>query len=271
MFTFFHGCGIPPVTLTCPSGGGAQAQTIVGPTGWQGCINTVPPACYGPTGTQGCTMPPNCLGPTGTQGCGHGGAQAQTIFPTVTTTVVPTLYMCITKTAGAHAQNVGPTGTQGCTIPPHCVGPTGNQGCTIVGPTGYQGCGQVGAQAQAATGHCITGDNGCTMTCNNTAHNCPADAQTIGPTGTQGCTVVGPTGYQGCGGTMATVCTQVGCGPTHLIGCTGYQGCHPQSTLATVCTQVGCNQGGGAQAQIPTIPVADCIPTRSCTGAWPIC
>ena len=156
------------------------------------------------------------------------------------------------------------------------MGPTGTQGCTVVGPTGTQGCTQGGAQAQTIG---YTGWYGC--------HN-------LGPTGTQGCTVVGPTGTQGCtmppncvgqtgwqgchGGqtgannTMATVCTQIGCGPTHLLGCTGYEGCHqPQSTAATVCTQVGCNDGGGAQAQIPTIPVADCIPTRSCTGAWPVC
>lgn len=186
MFTFFYGCGIPPVTLTCPQhgGGGAQAQTFVGPTGWHGC--TVPPQCMvGPTGTQGCTMPPNCVGPTGWHGCGtQGGAQAQA--------------------------NVGVTGWQGCvrTVPPACYGPTGTQGCT-------------------------------------TPPNC-----------------LGPTAYQGCGGTLATVCTQVGCGPTHLIGCTGYQGCHRDQQVAG---------GGGAEAQVPTIPVADCIPTRYCTGAWPVC
>lgn len=226
MFTFFNGCGIPPVTLTC--GQGAQAQTILGPTGTQGCT------VIGPTGYQGCgighgaqaqnvqgtaatictqygcnpiqTWFHGCGIPPVTLTCNQGGAQAQTIFPTAlgcltaTTTVQPQI------------QNVGPTGYQGCTIPPNCFG-----------PTGYQGCGQ---QIQGG------GNN-----------------------------------------TLATVCTQIGCGPTHLIGCTGYQGCHQgggSSTLATVCTQVACNQGG-AQAQIPSIPVADCIPTRSCTGAWPVC
>ena len=66
MFTFFHGCGIPPVTLTCPQGGHAQAQTL-GPTGTYGC--TMPPnSLIGHTGTQGCTQPGHCVGPTGTQG-----------------------------------------------------------------------------------------------------------------------------------------------------------------------------------------------------------
>lgn len=187
MFTFFYGCGIPPVTLTCPQqgGGGAQAQTILGPTGTQGC--TIPPNCVGPTGWHGCTTPVQCA-------------------------------------------VLGPTGTQGCTVPPNCVGPTGWHGC------GDQG----GAQAQANVG--VTGWQGC--------------VRTVPPA------CLGPTAYPGCGGgrTFATVCTQVGCGPTHLIGCTGYQGCHSDQQT-----------GGGAEAQIPTIPVADCIPTRHCTGAWPVC
>lgn len=305
--TAWQGCGVtgsfatvcPPTHVPgCNQGGGAQAQTI-GVTGWQGCHVTTPPACLGPTAYPGCTF----VGPTGTQGCTQGGgAQAQTLI-TVTTTVIPTAIQCITKVGGAHAQTVGPTGSVATVCPPThvpgCQSPTGSfaticpptrvPGCNVGPKTWFQGCGippvtltcpQGGAQAQ--TQH-LTGNNGCTMICNNTA-NCPDQAQpdaqkTIGvtgwqgcqptvppacygPTGTEGCTVppncLGPTGTQGCGDTLPTVCTQIGCGPTHLIGCTGYQGCDQ-------------NAGGGAEAQVPTIPVADCIPTRHCTGAWPVC
>lgn len=289
MFTFFHGCGIPPMTMTCPPAGGAQAQTVYGPTGTQGC--TMPGHCVGPTGTQHCTI----VGPTGTQGC---------------TIVGPTGWLGCGHDKGAQAQTIlGPTGTYGCTMPGHCVGPTGTYGCTstIVGPTAWLGCGQdKGAQAQANVG--VTGAQGCTMVgptgtygCTSTTiyptqfcHTvnpavcptmiCPtattspggANAQTIlpvtmpghcyGPTGTYGCTATTTVQTIACPTATTVINTTVkpeganahAGAPTHLIGCTGYQGC-------------GHQDGGAAQAQIPTVPVADCIPTRHCTGAWPIC
>eukprot|EP00353_Schmidingerella_taraikaensis_P015979 CAMPEP_0185605094 /NCGR_PEP_ID=MMETSP0436-20130131/3781_1 /TAXON_ID=626734 ORGANISM="Favella taraikaensis, Strain Fe Narragansett Bay" /NCGR_SAMPLE_ID=MMETSP0436 /ASSEMBLY_ACC=CAM_ASM_000390 /LENGTH=384 /DNA_ID=CAMNT_0028236165 /DNA_START=52 /DNA_END=1202 /DNA_ORIENTATION=+ len=64
----------PPETVACQ--GGAQAQNV-GNTGWETCVQTAPPACYGQTGTQGCTMPPNCYGQTSWLTCTQGGAGAQ--------------------------------------------------------------------------------------------------------------------------------------------------------------------------------------------------
>lgn len=345
-----HGCtvptGTPPATV-CP-----QPTHLIGCTGYQGCVTGSPAATVcqegvananiqttifatgslackvvGPTGTQGCTMPPHCVPET--IGC---------------TAITP----CATTVVGnAQAQNLGPTGTQGCTQPGHCVGQTGWLGChqqetiatvctqigcepthllgctgyegchqptgtppeTIcpqgdadpqtLGHTAYEGCGHHGTEATVCTQigceptHLIgcTGYEGCIQPTGTPPETvCPqgdADAQALGHTAYPGCgqhgteaTVctqigcdgtLGHTAYEGCGqnGTEATVCTQIGCGPTHLIGCTGYEGCH-QGTAATVCTQVGCD-GGNAQAQIQSIPVANCIPTRSCTGAWPVC
>ncbi len=255
--TGYQGCiqptGTPPATVCPQPTGTAQAQTI-GVTAWRGCppgtaatLCTQQPMC-GPTHI-GCTAYLHCPQP-GTAatvctqvGCDGGNAHAQTIFPTE---ICPTIIGC---PAAAHAQNVGPTGTQGCTQPGHCVGETAYPGCTVVGPTGYEGCQETIATVCTQIG-CDGGD---------------AQAQTLGHTA-----------YQGCGehGTAATLCTQPSMcgGPTHLLGCTGYEGCHqPSGTAATLCTQVTCDGGGNAQAQIHSIPVADCIPTRSCTGAWPVC
>jgi hypothetical protein len=243
MFTFFHGCGIPPVTLTCGTGGGAHAQNV-GPTGTQGC--TQPGHCLGPTGTQGCTMtaPPNCLiGPTGTQGCtivGPTGTQGCTQTTQPQTILPPTLPpACVPHTVGctaitpcptipcppagnAQAQTIGVTGWQGCTVT------SAQQHC--LGPTGTQGCGQNNAQAQNVG---ITGWQGC-----------------IPPTGTPPATVCPqPTYPVDCPpGTAAMLCTQKPmCGPTH-IGCTAYLHCPQPGTAATLCTQVTCD-AGNAQAQ----------------------
>ncbi|MEM6686533.1 MAG: hypothetical protein AAF617_12190, partial [Bacteroidota bacterium] len=171
-----------------------------------------------------------------------------------------------------------------CTQPSMCGGPT-----HLIGCTGYEGCLTPTGTPPATV--CPGGD---------------AKAQNLGPTA-----------WQGCQETIATVCTQIGCGPTHLIGCTGYEGCTPPTgsgpatvcptgdaqaqtightayegcgqhgTEATLCTQPsmcggpthllgctgyeGCHSDGNAQAQIHSIPVANCIPTRHCTGAWPVC
>lgn len=349
MFTFFHGCGIPPVTLTCPQGGHAQAQAQLGPTGTQGCTATAPPNCLiGPTGTQGCTQPGHCVGPTGTYGCTivgptgtQGCTQPQTVLPPTWfgNCGIPPVTVTCQQAGHAQAQNVVPN-TIGCTAitpcatfppntaPPHCVPNT--VGCTAITPCPTLPCPPAGNAHAQTIG--ITGWQGCTVVGPTGTQGCTV----VGPTGTQGCTVVGPTGYQGCGqhdnaqaqnvgptgyqgchqqNTLATVCTQIDCGPTHLLGCTGYEGCltptgTPPATVcpggdaqaqtlghtayegcgqhgteATVCTQIGCgpthllgctgyegcHNGGNAQAQVHSIPVANCIPTRSCTGAWPVC
>ncbi|MGH1384790.1 hypothetical protein, partial [Kordia sp.] len=242
----------------------------------------------GPTGTEGCTQPGHCVGQTGWLGC-----HQQETIATVCTQVgcEPTHLLGCTGYEGC----IQPTGT-----PPETVCPQGDADAQALGHTAYEGCGQHGTEATLCTQigceptHLIgcTGYEGCiTPTGTPPETVCPqgdADAQALGHTAYQGCgqhgteatvctqigcnDTLGHTAYEGCGqhGTAATVCTQIGCGPTHLLGCTGYEGCHQPGTAATVCTQVGCD-GGNAQAQIHSIPVANCIPTRSCTGAWPVC
>ena len=73
-------CGPGPAIPPAHGGNQAQAQGIVGPTGYQGCVhNTI----IGPTGYYGC-VPTTFVGPTGTIDCiSQNTAPAQAQFPTL--------------------------------------------------------------------------------------------------------------------------------------------------------------------------------------------
>ncbi len=150
--------------------------------------------------------------------------------------------------------------------------------CPPIGPTAYMGCEKAGAQTMYLTQVCppqpthmigCTGYMGCHQPIGQTAYpGCEqAGAQTMYLTQvcpqTQPHPQVGPTGWYGC--TTPPVTT--------LMGCTAYPGCHqPIGQTA----YPGCEQKGGAQAQIPTVPVFQCAtsnvcPTVHCTGLWPAC
>ncbi|NQY04716.1 MAG: hypothetical protein HRT68_00570 [Flavobacteriaceae bacterium] len=308
MSTFFHGCGIPPVTMTCPpntampgpcgvppvtlgcnQGGGAQAQTVHGTAA---TLCTRIPACNQPIQTwfHTCGIPPVTI--TCNQGA---GAQAQTIGNTGWRTcgiVGPTAYLTCPQ-GGAQAQNLGPTAYQGCpgqtgyercghTLATVCTQIACNQGggltapdgtCTIVPPHTYY-C-QAGAQAQNLGPTAYEGcqvPNTSLLGCTTVTATPNAGAQNIGPTGWETCVQTvppacyGPTGTEGC--TVAPNC----------VGQTGWYTCH-QGAGAQAQEHVteynhDCTMtcpGAGAQAQVPTIPVVNCIPTLHCTGAWPVC
>ena len=284
--TWFHGCGIPPVTLTCPQQATPQAGTI-GVTGWYTCHQgTAATVC-----TQvGCTPPTHLLGCT-TATATPAAATPQTIATWFHGCGIPPVTLTCPQQATPQAGTIGVTGwytchpgntaatvcTQvGCTPPTHLMGcttvtanpvtnpaicGTGTQAAEQVGPTGWYTCHQGTAATVCTQVGCAPNTHlmGCTTITANPVTN-PA----ICGTGPQAAEQVGPTGWYTCHqGTAATVCTQVGCAPTHLLGCTtattppqaaaapaptttvvgptGWYTCHQQgSTAATVCTQVGC-------------------------------
>lgn len=297
--TFFHGCGIPPVTMSgCPQpttlapsviiirtgcgNEGAQAQTspawyppagppeqFVGPTGYQGCgLLSAPPHC--PT-VQACPQPQTIVGPTGYQGC---------IPPLSAPPHCPTVQECHETIATVCTQiNCGEANAQ-----------------TVVGPTGYQGCGVLSAPP-----HCPT-----VQECHGTAATVCTQVNCDGPTAYQGCTppLSAPPNcptVQACHETIATVCTQVNCGganaqtvvgPTAYLGCTpplsapphcptvnppctivgptGYQGCGttaPQTIVGPTGYQ-GCIPPLSAPPHCPTVQVC---PTQGLTVCHPVC
>jgi hypothetical protein len=258
--TWFHGCGIPPVTLTCPQQAIPQAGTI-GVTGWYTCHpgNTAATVC-----TQvGCTPPTHLLGCTTVTAnphtnpaiCGTGPQAAEQVGPTG-------WYTCHQQggTAATVCTQVGctpPTHLMGCTtvtanpVTNPAICGTGPQAAAQVGPTGWYTCHQQGGTAAT-----VCTQVGCTppthlLGCTTVTAN-PVTNPAICGTGPQAAAQVGPTGWYTChqqGSTAATVCTQIGCSDamatpsptTTVVGPTGWYTCHQQgSTAATVCTQVGC-------------------------------
>ena len=228
--THLLGC---PSSSTCPPHGGGAADAVQG-GGGQSTAATV------------CTQ----------IGCGHG-----TIHPTIWTQIG-----CSTQAGCIHPT----TWTQiGCGPGP--VIPQGGGGANAVGAA------QGGDQSTAATlctqVGCIHPTIWTQIGCEHTqALGCPSSStcppqgggggahgmaaapgpHTYGPACTLGFTCT----YVGCPGTApqntaATVCTQLGCGHTHLLGCPSSSTCPPHGTAATVCTQVGCPAGPGPHTYSP--------------------
>ena len=233
--TWFHGCGIPPVTVTCPAPA-PQAQTVH--TWFHGC--GIPPV------TLTCPQGTGNVGQTGWYTCG----QPSTNIPGCTTATTPP------APQGIH------TWFHGCGIPPVTLTcPPHGTAATVC--TQVQ-CHQPAAQAQVGqTGWYTCGQPSTNIPGCTTATTPPAPQQNAD-------TLIGQTGWHTCGqqSTLATVCTQVQCHPaTHLLGCTtatnavacgtqpaaqqqnadtligqtGWYTCGQQSTAATVCTQVQCH------------------------------
>lgn len=183
---WFHGCGVPPVTI-----GGCQqtaAQTLITNTWFAGCgvppvttanvkpqtIHTWFHTCGIPPQTVTCPQPQaGTIGITGWQTCGQA------------------------PTCGENTKIAATTYTQ--------IGCTGWEGCTPVRPGRFVG----------HTGWYTCEDDKNKATCGDKTHF-------VATTYTQ----LGCTGYEGCDAkaqiepTDATVCTQIQCPETQLLGCT---------------------------------------------------
>jgi hypothetical protein len=257
---------------------GAQAQEgvhtvqtvgCVGPTGYQGCQNTVTTTVQ-PTHLLGCTTVTSS--PT---------TQVQANAATATTLATVCTQFCHTH-PNACGTTLATVCTQTCNVP-------GVQ--AQVGPTGYQGC-----QNTVTTTVQPTHLMGCTTVTSNPTYGCHVQPQAnVAGTAATVCTQYGciheTTWTQFCHtahnvcvtNTVATVCTQICAAqvagnavtttvqPTHLMGCTTVTsnptyGCAPQAQAVTVITvgSYGCTTG------CPTI--ANC-PTAGCVGptGWHTC
>jgi hypothetical protein len=144
---------------------------------------------------------------------------------------------------------IGPTGWHTCACPP--IGPTGWHTCACpigqtgwhtcacpIGPTGTQGCTHMPGcpntstcpPAAAAAARPI--DPGFNPTASTLCFICPP--LQLDPTAATRCFICpSPTSQFGCApqNTTATLCTQIGCPPTHLLGCPVTHSCPPTQML----------------------------------------
>jgi hypothetical protein len=235
--TGWQGCGQPHISLpgciytgTCPPGGGAQ-EAVTGPD------STIATVCtqYGCRHTgYGCPRTRTCP-PTFTPGCGpeteHGGSTAATLCTQAP--FCPLTFQClpVTMTPGCGPEQMaGPAGTAATLCTRYGCEHAGSTAATVC--TRY-GCG--GEQMMAAAPQGAAG-----IPTGQYSPACPSFGFT--------CTYVHCPPNPGPGGTVATVCTQIGCGSTQL-GCPRTISCPPTYTP-------GCGGAVGAAPQgaagIPT-------------------